>query len=400
MSDKLKNIIKKSVNLLLEVNPGDLPRTQVVKDKGAYHTANAMDALEDIDQKFRELGISVNPNELATIDILKGLQPFNIKFKLKNSTPFFDGNTEITGKAKIDDRHKGLRLFFISDKGHKVRIDFDRKTLSAKQPQSLGDVTILMENTPYIVQLSSSKGGIEFGKVEVDINGDKKTVSGKRLGKISFLTSKKGTTYTVAPNPDKQGDVIEGSVNVTLVGDESDPQPNKSFAVPKSKLEKTPDNNEYAYFPEGGGKPQRVESKIGNNQPQTTTLIIVSLPNVKLDGDNKNGNAKFVLGKTVNVKGKLNVSGELNFENKITLDDINDKLKSGAEAQLSASKQEGDVLKITLDGDKAVMLKPKSSYPDPHSISNWNNLSVEVGSKAMGKEEWKSITGEASLNVS
>jgi hypothetical protein len=395
MSDKLKNIIKKSVNILLEVDIADLPQKQVVKDKGAYNLAKAQATLDNIDKKFREIGITVNQNEMATLDILKSMQPFTMKFKLEKSTPFFDGQTSISGKAKIDDRHKGLRLFFISDDGHKVRIDFERKDLNSKQPQTGGDVVALLEET-YVVQLSHSKSGIMKGEVEIEVNGKKVTVSGKRLGKIYFLESNKGITYTVAANPDKQDGVIEGQVNVTLVGDESDPQPNKSFAVPKRKLEKTPEESEYAYFPKDGGKPQRVDAKV-SNQPYTTKIHIESLPDVRLDAD-KSSDVEFELGKPVHVKGELTVNGKLNFKNNITLDNIKQALEKGVSAVLADSDQENNVVKLAIGNDKVVMLKPKGGK-NPKIVGNWNNMPVKVGSKALGNEEWTDTSGEVTLNV-
>lgn len=398
----IKNIIKRNVSILLEVDIADLPQKQVVKDKGAYNTAIALDMLDNIDQKFRELGVIVDDNEFTTIDILKSMQPFEMSFELKKSTKFFDGNTKIKGKAKIDDRHKGLRILFISDNGHKVRIDFDRKSLQDKQPQTGGDVTVLLEKRVYTVQLSDSKSGIEFGKTVITIPDETTSTkeletSGKRLSKIYFLTSKKGTTYNVAANPDKQDGVSKGFVNVTLIGDPSDPQPNKSFAVPKSKLEKTPDGNEYAYFPEGGGKPSRVLQK-STNQPVTTELKIISLPNIKSDSNGKDKNTKFELGKIIKVTGKLKTNEQLSFKNNITLDDINDKLNRGVEAELSASRYKDNVLKLNIGG-AVVMLRPLSKDPDPYFVSNWNNLPIEIGSKASGEEEWKDIEGEATLNL-
>jgi hypothetical protein len=418
MSDRLKNIIRKGVNTLLEDVWGSPDPKQVVKDKGAYHMANAMDKLDDIDQAFREMGISVNPNELATIDILKSKQPFKMSFKMDKSTSFFGGNKEVSGSAKIDDRHEGLRLFFVSDKGDKVRIDFDRKTLQGKQPQSGGDVSVLMENTKYVVELSNSKSGLKKGEVSIELNGKTKVMSGKdpflkRLRKMSYITTKKGEDYLVAPSPDKQGGVKNGYKNVTIVQlDDNDPLPNKSFTVPlqrKNKDGKMVDvlekikPSEYAYFPDNGGKPERIEfGSRESNQPQTTEIIITSLPNVRLDSNSDedvDNNAKFKLDKTVKVRGKLDVSGRLSFESGVTLDDINDKLNRGVEAELSSSEQDDKVIKLIIGGRHVVMLKPKSKTPDPYFVTNWKNLPVVIGENANGSDEWSKTNGTATLKL-
>ncbi len=381
MSNRLQNIIKKGVMTLLEDRSvantvwgsPDSKGKQVVKDKEAFHLANAEDTLNDIDQAFRELGISVNPNELATIDILKSMEPFEMSFKINKRTKFFDGNTKISGKAKIGSVSNGLDILFKSDKGENVKIHFDKNSLEGKQPQTGAKVTVLMENTSYMVQLGGKAG---------------KTPSLDSLSKISFLTSKKGITYLVAPNPSKQSDVKEGYINVTLVGDDSDPQPNRSFAVPKSKLKKTPDGDEYVTFPEDGGKPQRV---------QPMKLIITSLPNVKLNTDSEDDNSEFKLDEVVTVTGKLESDVDLNFKSKITLDSINSKLERGVEAEFSKSQQKGNVVKLNMGNDQVVMLEPKGS--NPRFVSNWNNMSVEIGDKAKGQEDWRNTKGTASLKI-
>jgi hypothetical protein len=404
MTNKLKNIIKKGVSVLLEVDVADLPQKQVVKDKDVHDTAVAQATSDSITQKFRELGITVPMDELATKALLTSLGEFEISFKLMKPTKYFGGKTDVTAKAKVDGSAKGLRLFLKTSEGEKVRMDFDSKGLENMRPETGEPMTIIKENVKYVVQFTASKSDLEYGssKIQITVNGKSRDLEVKQdqLGKIYGLTSNKGDDYTVAPNPKKQVGVKEGFMNVTLVGDDSDPQPNTSFAAPKSKLEnyQREGSTEYAYFPESG-KPIRVDKKLDTNQPITSTIMITSLPDIgKGDSVKNGGGVEFKVGEDVKISGNLTGPQDLSAIQAGTLDDLNKQLKS-ATATMSDSKQKDQVLKITLNNGNVVMLKPELLDPNPKFLGNWSNLKVEIGSHANNTEHWEKVMGTATLKL-
>jgi len=349
MSDKLKNIIKKGVNILLEVDIADLPQKQVVKDKSAHDTAVAQATADNITQKFRNLGIDVPTNELATIELLKAKGVFSLQFKLNKSTKFFNGKTEISGKAKIDKRSGNgkLKIFFISDKGDKVVIIFNPEELKTVRPETGQPMTILKENVSYNVKLygskdvSSSEEPIKQGEVSITLN-DGKTVVVKshQVSKLYQMTSNSGKDYLVSPNPQKQDGVIDGSFNVTII---SGAQAGKSFAIPKSRLSKDKNSTD-VYFPENG-KPQIVKKEDSTEQETSDLkLMIISIPNFSEDKKEDGSNLRFSLNKPINVQVHLTVDetckeckplSALNIGNLI---DLNQKLKN-AKATWSQSKK-------------------------------------------------------------
>jgi hypothetical protein len=402
MSDKLKNIIKGGVKVLLEVDIADLPQKQVVKDKSAHDTAVAQATADNITQKFRELGIDVPTDELATIELLKAKGVFGLQFKLNKSTKFFDGKTEVSGKAKVDGKSgKGkLKLYFTSDKGEKVAIIFDPEGLKTVRPETGQPMTILKENETYNVKMygskdrSSSDESIKQGEVSIVLNDGKTiVVKSHQVGKLSKMTSKSGKDYLVSANPQKQSDVKKGFTNVTIVRGSLT---GKSFALPKSRL--STDKSTDVYFPEND-KPQIVKKEDSNLMIQTK-IMIISLPDFGGKGEKGDSNLRFSLNKPLRVDAKLDVNdkSKLSALNLGKLSLFQKDLK-GIKASWSQSRE--GTLKLEIPGGGVIMLKPE--HMDSQSaqfLGNWNDLEVEIGKFADGSETWEDVMGSATLRLS
>ena len=378
MTSKLKNIIKLNVgNLLNEVDKvpvSDLPQKKVVDSDTAHNSAVAQSTLGNIDQRFRELGVGVNAGAMHTPKLLAAMGSFNFGFKL--------GDTEYKGQAKVVNQSP-LTLVFKGSVtlGEEKSVIKDPTItflgdLKTKEAESGVDVTAISVGGTYKVSVDSGKTQLVFGGDEKLVVDDK-----KRIRTVFDLTAKSGKTYKVSPNPDKQSDVVDGSVNVTII---DGPQKNKSFAVSKSKLIKT---DLSAFFP-NGGEPKVIKSQEDSKGPNGE-IEITHLPEIqgKEEAGGKN-NAKLDLSNPINVSGRLQIDGEqFKTESKGTEDDfrnLNDGLKR-ATALLSGSRQPYHVVKITLPNSKVLQVKPIKNNPFPYYIKNWSNgLDVVVSSKAGG----------------
>lgn len=407
MSNRIKNLVKENVKILLEIKVSDLPQKQVVNDKSAHDAGVASFTIDNIVSKFRELGIDVPLDELATVELLKSKSPFNMSFKLLKSTRFFDGKKEVKGKAKVDGKKSvggKLTLYFISDDGDKVAIVFDPEGLKSARPETGQPMVIVQEKIKYNVKLYGSKdldfdgGLIKQGEVNIILPGGKsKSVKPHQVGKLYKITSKSGKDYLVSPNPIKQKDVEDGFVNVTIV---KGGQLNKSFVVPKNKLT-SPDPTYRVYFSDDVSQPQIV-NKGDSNQMVENVIIITSLPDFNDDKQNDSGdNLRFTKNKPIPVEVVLRVDEprKLNSLNLGTLGNLNVKLKN-SKAFWAQSTGQDMVLKLVLDDGTVVMLKPQNLYPNPEFLGNWNDLSIQIGRLAGNDENWSDdVMGTASIRL-
>ena len=395
MSNRLKSIIKRGVTVLLEVDISDLPQKQVVKDKGVHDTAVAQATSDNITQKFRELGIDVPMNELATVELLKKKSPFNISFKLKDESSIFGDKKEVKGKARVIDKESidgNLTLEFISSdsSGGGVSIKFDPKGLKNMRPETGQPMVVIKENVKYNVILSKLDVGISLpnseGKI-IDVNKN-------QVSYLQKMTSKSGKDYFVASNPLKQNGVKEGSSNVTIV---RGPQINKSFAIPNGKL--STDKKNHVYFPKD--KNPLIIKKEEEGESENNVMIITSLPDI--GGSSKEGGEglRFSKNKPIQIDVNLRIEkpADLSAFMSFGVTELNKKLMN-VEAVWASSQPMGEVLKITLNDGSVVMLKPQKLYPNPQFLGNWKNLHIQIGKFAGRDEKWdKDVMGTATLKL-
>ena len=392
MTSKLKNIIKLNVgNLLNEVDKvpvSDLPQKKVVDSDTAHNSAVAQSTLGNIDQRFRELGVGINSGAMHTPKLLAAMGSFNFGFKI--------GDTEYKGQAKVVNQSPLTLVFNSSVEVGETTVENPTITfvgdLKTKEAESGVDVTAISVGGTYDVTISSSKTQVVFGDDEKLVVGpDEK----KRIRPVFDLTAKSGKTYKASPNPDKQSDVVDGSVNVTII---EGPQKNKSFAVSKSKLIKT---DLSAFFP-NGGEPKVIKSQEDSKGPKGK-ILITHLPEIqgKEEAGGKN-NAKLDLSNPINVSGRLQVTDDEGFKKVGGNEEILKKLNNGlsrASALKSESKQLKKVAKIKLTDGTIMMLQPEDTkFPD--FIKNWSGgLNVLVLGKAGNNDGLGEFKATATLKT-
>jgi hypothetical protein len=405
MSNRLKNIIKKGVNVLLEVDIADLPQKQVVKDKSAHDTGVAQATSDNITQKFRELGIDSSMDELATVALLKAKSPFNISFKLKETAKykssdgiedeFFGGKTEVSGKATVIDKLSvdgKLSINFRDSNGSSnVSITFNPKELKNMRPETGQPMVIIRENVKYNTIIRNLDVGIKLP------NGEYKDVNQDEVGVVGKFTGKSGKDYLVALNPKKQDNVKEGMVNMTIV---KGSQINKSFVIPSNRF--ITDNTNHVYFPEKG-KPLFV-GKYDEDPEVNSIMIITSLPDIGNKGgsDDDGSNIRFSKTKPIPVSITISVDDvkKLSALQELSQGSLNNKLKNSKVTWSQSSKDM--VLKSELSDGSVVMLKPNELYPNPEFLGNWVKLPVQIGKLAGGnKENWggDDIMGVATIKL-
>ncbi len=137
---------------------------------------------------------------------------------------------------------------------------------------------------------------------------------------------------------------------------------------------------------------KRLETKGFQNKIKITSL------DWKGDPSDFGGESKKIGRDNVKVRGGLkllNKGDNDSFWNWLTLQDIDKKLKSGG--LIRKSEKERGTYVLTL-GKTVVILKPKmSNVEDPDNLVNWDEVEVEIGRKAMGKNEFTDTKGVIKL---
>jgi len=369
MSKSLRDIIKIILEAefpekrISQLPTKDGKRFSPTGDVGAHRLAYARATVDNIKDKFAALGIQ----GLGDVDIMPYeamYEPFNIRFKLKNKTPFFEG-TEFDGKAVINKKEtkkkKTLVLVLKSESGD-VNMIFAKGSTDDMVPQ-VDELKVkgIREGGEYGVTFS--RGGLSGGDDEV------------KPGYYEYITNK-GKKFVVSPLSD-QSDVKEGWVLVQNV------KTNKRFAVKKNRL-----------------KP---ETKIFQNKIKITYLGWKSMAGKDFENSVGDGGKKSISYKPVDVRGGIKLSDDgkdEEFFNWLGINRVNRELGEGG--KLRASQKNDGTFILTLPskkGDNAIVLRPlnKSVVKDLKSLINWDNLDVEIGRKAMGDNKFTGTKGTISL---
>jgi hypothetical protein len=369
----MSNSLRDTIKIILEAEfpekrisqlpTKDGKRFSPTGDEGAHRQAYARATVDNIKDKFAALGIT----DLGDVDIMpyeSMHEPFNIRFKLKNKSPFFEV-TEFEGKAvmnKKETKNKKTLVLVLKTKSGEVNMIFAKGSTNDMVPQ-VDELQVkgIREGGEYGVTFS--RGGLSGAGDEV------------KPGYYEYITNK-GKKFIVSPIGD-QSDVKEGWVLVQNV------KTKRRFAVEKTRI-----------------KP---ETKTFQNKIKITYLGWKSMAGKDFENSEDESGSKSMGYKPINVRGgiKLEDKGKDDeFFNWLGIEKINQELSSGG--QIRASQKNDGTFILTLPskkGDNAIVLRPlkKLRVKDLKSIINWNNLEVEIGRKAMGDNKFTGTKGTITL---